>query len=186
MATIVVPKVIQAFDLDRPLIFLAGPIRGGGDWQHQMAEELIGQCNDVQIACPSRWPAEHPLAEYFTMPFSPAANRQLHWERHYMETAGLRHGIKGCVLFWLGLEDSDNPHPGPEPYAMDTRRELGKFTAFLTTYNARIAVGGNPEFYGLSVIRDELDDARNTAFPFYENMRDLATNALEVAHRAKG
>lgn len=188
MAVIIVPKIIVSVDRHRPLIFLAGPIRGGGDWQAKMARELIRQNPEVQIACPSRWNAEHPLRRYFVHPFSPAEHRQLRWERYYMEMAALYENHKGCLLFWLGLEDHKNPHPGPEPYAMDTRREIGKFTGIkrerkLNGQEVRMVVGGSEKFYGLSVIRDELDDAERGPFLFDTNMRSLASEALRIALR---
>jgi hypothetical protein len=77
---------------------------------------------------------------------------QLVWERHYLKQAGLEAGIPGCVIFWLGLESLTQPHPGPEPYAMDTRREIGKFTAYAEMMSVRMVVGGNRKFYGLDVI----------------------------------
>ncbi len=184
MPIIIVPKIIERIHPSLPLIFLAGPIRGGGDWQWQMATALIRQCPDVQIACPCRWNEVHPLSSYFVRPFSPAPNRQLYWERHYMERAALNPKQRGCVLFWFGLEDRKNPHQGPGPYAMDTRREIGKFTAFKKMFPAtRIVVGGSEAFYGLSVIRDELDDATGVPFPFYTDMGELANMALQTATR---
>ena len=187
MVAIILPKVIERVNPDKPLIFMAGPIRGGGDWQSKMVEELISQCGDVQIACPSRWTNEHLLSKFFIRPFSNASNRQLHWERHYMELSALDNKQFGTLLFWLGLEDQNSPHPGPEPYAMDTRREIGKFTAFKKMrrlnreLDCRMVVGGSEDFYGLSVIRDELDDAEDKEFPFYTSMKELAAAALKIA-----
>ncbi|PJC56200.1 hypothetical protein CO026_01655 [Candidatus Kaiserbacteria bacterium CG_4_9_14_0_2_um_filter_41_32] len=186
MPNIILPKKIVPITTtpERPLFFLAGPIRGGGDWQHAMAWELLQRVKDVQIACPSRWTAEHPLHEYFYEPFSQAPNRQLHWERHYMEqSSGLRGG-HGCLIFWLPLESKESPHPGPEPYAMDTRREIGKYTAFMQTHGANLVVGGDKAFFGLSVILDELADAAGAdTFEFHEDMGDLADAAIKVAQR---
>jgi len=190
---ILVPKKIIPIIPTRlaPLIFLAGPIRGGGDWQHQMAIEVLKKCPEAHIACPSRWTAEHPLAAHFVQPFSQAENRQLVWERHYMEQAAIdRHysmsesgvPVPGCLVFWLGLENEDRPHPGPEPYAMDTRRELGKFTALVAMRKARVVLGGNRQFHGLDVILNEFADAANVGkFPFYEKMDLLAEAALAKA-----
>ncbi len=180
MVTIIVPKVIVPVDLDQPLIFLAGPIRGGGDWQCSMANQIIDHDASVQIACPSRWDAAHPLSHYFHHPFTEAPNRQLHWERHYLKLASMHEEQLGCVLFWLGLESKEDPHPGPEPYAMDTRREIGKFTVYLELKQARVVVGGHPDFYGLSVIKDELDDAAGRELPFYTSMEDLSIAALRA------
>lgn len=183
VSIIIVPKVIQPVDTKQALIFLAGPIRGGGDWQRLMAEMLIEQDPYVQIACPARWTAEHTLNRYFVQPFSEAEIRQLHWERHYMELASLSANQRGCVLFWLGLEDCNNPHPGPEPFAMDTRRELGTYTAFIKLLGARVAVGGSEGFYGLSVFRDELNNAAGGSFPFYTTMETLTAAALKIASK---
>ena len=172
MPVIIVPKVIEKVNPDKPLIFLAGPIRGGGDWQSKMVEELISQSDDVQIACPSRWTNEHLLSKFFIRPFSNASNRQLHWERHYMELSALDNKQFGTVLFWLGLEDQNSPHPGPEPYAMDTRREIGKFTAFKKMrrlnreLDCRMVVGGSENFYGLVSSEMSLMMRRTRNFPF--------------------
>ena len=117
-------------------------------------------------------------------PFGPAENRQLVWERHYMELAALGFEkctpVPGCLIFWLGLEDENNPHPGPEPYAMDTRRELGKYTAFMQTHGARVVIGGSRQFYGLDVILNEFADAAGVEeFPFCEDMESLADAAFK-------
>jgi hypothetical protein len=180
---IYVPKEIVelAPTRDNPLLFLAGPIRGGGDWQADMAETIIDQKPSSLIACPSRWRKEHRLAQYFHKPFSQATNRQLVWERHYLAQAGLRPQTQGCVIFWLPLESATHPHPGPEPYAMDTRREIGKFTAYAETLNARIVVGGDPGFYGLDVILFELSEATGSRFPFHETMEETAEHAIRIA-----
>ena len=186
---IYVPKQIIPIKptMEAPLFFLAGPIRGGGDWQHSMAWELMQRCAEAHIACPSRWTEEHPLAEHFVQPFSQAENRQLVWERHYMDQAAIgdydrEQTTPGCLIFWLPLESELDPHPGPEPFAMDTRRELGKFTALYEFFGARVVLGGDRRFYGLDVILNEFADAAGTdTFPFYESMSDLVGVALAEA-----
>lgn len=170
--------------IDLPLFFLAGPIRGGGDWQSRMAEHILSQEPSAHIACPSRWDAKHRLARQFHRPFSPADNRQLVWERHYLKQAGLEPNVPGCVIFWLGLENATHPHPGPEPYAMDTRREIGKFTAFAEMMSVRMVVGGNRSFHGLDVILFELSEAVGEPFPFCEKMEDVAAHAITTARRS--
>jgi hypothetical protein len=174
-----------------PLFFLAGPIRGAGDWQANMAEAIINAMPEASIACPSRWKAEHRLAKHFNQPFSEAQNRQLVWERHYLKQAGLEPEVTGCVVFWLGLESETNPHPGPEPYAMDTRREIGKFTAYLEIMRdfpeladrlgIRVVIGGHPDFYGLNVIMDEFHNAIGRHMPFFTDMESLVFAAQMTA-----
>lgn len=162
---------------------MAGPIRGGGDWQALMAEAIMNSEPETLIACPSRWDSTHYLAAHFHQPFSQADTRQLEWERHYLQKAGLEWDVNGCVIFWLGLEDVNHPHPGPEPYAMDTRREIGKFTAYAEMMNVRMVVGGDPRFHGLDVILFELSAAFRKPFPFYETMTEVADQAIKTAQQ---
>jgi hypothetical protein len=180
---IYVPKQIVPLTptIQSPLIFLAGPIRGGGDWQTHMAEHILGRESSALVACPSRWNDTHRLARHFHQPFSQADNRQLVWERHYLKQAGLEPNVPGCVIFWLGLESEDSPHPGPEPYAMDTRREIGKFTAFAEMMDVRLVIGGDRRFHGLDVILFELSEAVGKPFLFYETMAEVADNAILTA-----
>lgn len=184
---IYVPKQIVPLvpTLASPLFFLAGPIRGGGDWQAEMAEEILAREPSALIACPSRWTGEHRLAHHFYQPFSQAENRQLVWERHYLKQAGLKPNVPGCVIFWLGLESTTHPHPGPEPYAMDTRREIGKFTAFAEMLPVRMVVGGSQHFHGLDVILFELSRAIGKPFPFYTTMAEVVDQALFNARDKK-
>lgn len=182
---IYVPKQIVTIEPTRisPLLFLAGPIRGGGDWQSEMAKRTIFMEPWANIACPSRWDSSHPLAKHFYKPYSQADNRQLMWERHYLAQAGIEQDVPGCVIFWLGLESVTKPHPGPEPYAMDTRREIGKFTAYAEREKVRMVVGGNRGFFGLDVILCELSQAYKKPFPFYETMDEVIENALLTARQ---
>ena len=183
--TIYVPKRIVPLTptVKSPLLFLAGPIRGGGDWQASMAETIIDHDPNTQITCPSRWNNSHRLVRHFHQPFSQAGNRQLEWERHYLHQAGLAQNVPGCVIFWLGLEDKERPHPGPEPYAMDTRREIGKFTAYAEMMPTRVVVGGDKAFHGLDVILFEFRAAFRGTFPFYETMSEVVEAALTTARR---
>lgn len=180
---IYVPKQIVPLTptADSPLLFLAGPIRGGGDWQSHMAEHILVCAPSALVACPSRWSSEHRLSPHFHQPFSQADNRQLVWERHYLKQAGLELNVPGCIIFWLGLESAYAPHSGPEPYAMDTRREIGKFTAFAEMMSVRIVVGGDRRFHGLDVILFELSEAVGRPFPFFETMAEVADHAILTA-----
>lgn len=195
--TIYLPKTIVPLipTVESPLFFLAGPIRGGGDWQAFMADQLLLRKPSALVACPSRWDESHTLSKYFHQPFTKADNRQLVWERHYLKQAGLEANVPGCVIFWLGRESKKFPHPGPESYAMDTRREIGKFIAYLEVLqefpelsdrlDTRIVVGGHPNFYGLDVILFELSAAIGKQFPFYKTMTEVVEAALRTARKSK-
>lgn len=185
--TIYLPRVIVPMTVtdsqEHPLYFFAGPVRGGGDWQAQMAPKLFDADPKAHIAIPTRWRANHPLANFFYRPFGPGRNRQLVWERYYLQLAGRKKNFAGCVLFWLGLESETDPHPGPEPYGMDTRREIGKFTAYAELGKVRMVIGGHPDFFGLEIIMYELNKAFGNHVPFYEDMDEMVAAAKFVARR---
>ncbi len=74
--------------LDRPAVFLAGPIQGAPDWQALAIEMLRGE--DADIFSPR---SVGPV---------PAYEVQVSWERAHLDRAG-RNGV---VMFWLA-----NPLP---------------------------------------------------------------------------
>lgn len=167
-----------------PLLFLAGPIRGGGDWQTTMAEEILLQENSTHIACPVRWGASHRLAQYFHLPFSEAKNRALVWERHYLEQAGLEKNVLGCVIFWLPREHFFRRHPGPQPYAMNTRRKIGKFIAYSEmNKNVRLVMGGDRAFHGLDEILFEFTEAFGKPLVFHKTIKDVVCAAFDRARQ---
>jgi hypothetical protein len=67
---------------------------------------------------------------------------------------------------------------------MDTRREIGKFTAFAEMMDVRMVVGGDHRFHGLDVILFELSKAVGKPFPFYETMAEAACSAVSIATSA--
>lgn len=179
---ILVPKhtlTPPTFNPTDSLFFLAGPVRGGGDWQHYMVLELQkateGRC---VIACPCRWNDAHPLARYFVKGRGDEFPRQLDWERHFLGMAG----ELGCIIFWLGCESEGSPHPGPEPYAMDTRGELGEWRWRMKTGDARVVIGAEKGFHGLSQIQRNFNLALGYEVPVYD---DIPTTARRAVARAR-
>lgn len=168
--------------MTRPLFFLAGPVRGGGDWQHQMCLllEKRKHVENCVIVCPCRWGEEHPLASRFVQGPDNVFARQLNWERHYLELAGL-HRKPGCIVFWLGCESKEAPHPGPEPYGMDTRGELGEWRWRMKTENARVVIGADADFFGLSQIQRNFSQALGYDFPIYQTLGETAKAASMIA-----
>ena len=164
------------------LFFLAGPVRGGGDWQKAMClalqkEQWVQSC---VIVCPCRWDGQHSLAKYFVDGPERVFARQLDWERHYLEIAGT-HKNPGCIVFWLGRESKLAPHPGPEPYATDTRGELGEWRARMKTDNARVVIGAESAFPGLSQIQRNFSLALGYDFPIHKTVQETATAAAKRA-----
>jgi hypothetical protein len=168
--------------MTHPLFFLAGPVRGGGDWQHQMCLLLKKRklVEDCVIVCPCRWDQGHSLAPHFGGVQENTFARQLDWERHYLELAGLR--LKsGCIIFWLGCESKEAPHPGPEPYGMDTRGELGEWRWRMKVENARVVIGADEDFFGLSQIQRNFSQALGYDFPIYQTLEETAKAASMIA-----
>ena len=175
-------KIIPVFPtISAPLFFLAGPISGGADWQKDCTLHLLSKSPDCVVVCPCHWGESHELSAYLNAPVIDAENNQIQWERHYMELAGCNNGHPGCVLFWLPEESKLNPRKGSKPYAMDTRRELGKWCAYLKLLEVSIVIGGDSNFPGLFSIRDEFNNAFGGVFPFYESLDSLTAAAVEIA-----
>lgn len=165
-----------------PLFFLAGPVRGGGDWQHQtcLVLQKLRRVEHCFVVCPCRWGEQHPLAKKFLTGTERVFARQLDWERHYLELAGT-HRNPGCIVFWLPCESEATPHPGPEPYSMDTRGELGEWRWRMKTENARVVIGAEPDFLGLSQIQRNFSRALGYDFPIYRSIEETANAAMTLA-----
>lgn len=166
----------------RPLIFLVGPVRGGADWQTHMYRLIRKQPRTEQaiVAIPCRWGAGHALEEKFLKGPSNCFARQLDWERHFLELAALGRG-PGCIVCWLPLESETEPHPGPEPYGMDTRGELGEWRMRMKFEGARLVLGAHPEFHGISQIQRNFSAVLGYDFPVHDSMERLAKAAANAA-----
>ena len=181
--SVLLPKRDGKVDPTHPLFFFAGPVRGGGDWQYRAYQELQNQLSSrFCAAIPMRYEDGHPLlSEQLSETSNPRTfERQLAWENHHMDlAAGWMIGRRGCLLFWLGNESKEDPHPGPQPYAMSTRRELGKWGARLESRRRlRIVVGAEPEFFGLDEFERELDEAFGSEFPIHSTLEDTVRAAV--------
>jgi hypothetical protein len=180
---ILLPRVYNSksihkdISLKRPLFFLAGPVRGGGDWQARMAHLIEQEVPDCILAVPCRWTENHQLSSYFTQKEDGAFPRQLNWEQFYLEEAGIGN-VPGCVLFWLAFESEEDKHPGPEPYSMDTRGEVAEWRMRIKFQNARVVVGADDRYYGLSQIQRNYNHVLGYEFPIYKTMEETAHAAV--------
>ncbi len=175
----------------RPLFFLRGPVQGGGDWQTAMAKLLFKHEASIDVTC-QHSASTHLVAQFFTSN-NQDEPLQVLWEKHYPRVPPCEIFKVGCAIYWLPLESETKPHPGPEPYAMDTRRELGKLTAYLEVvksfpslyrqFPTKFVIGGHRGFYGLSAILDELSGALGKEVPFYEDMETCVQHAIVAARQ---
>jgi hypothetical protein len=165
-----------------PFFFLAGPIKGGADWQYQMCLELEKRVGDFVVAIPCRYTAGHPLFAHKVEGDGTPFDRQLTWERYYLELASIR----GCIIFWLPAESRSHPRDDGLPYAMDTRGELGEWR-WRMKRTAQVVIGAEPDFPGLSVIQRNFNLAlgyKDEDFPIYPNLETLAEKAVEMCQFA--
>lgn len=170
---------------DGPVFFLAGPVRGGSDWQKTVVEELSKKLEKCVIAIPYYFAAdEHfPLKETAEEGVPGKFGRQLAWERYYLEEAAK----KGCIIFWLPEENKLKPRPlDAGPYATDTRGEIGRWSVeqkYNPDYN--VVLGAEENFFSLSQIERNwiADQGHDVVFP--RTIPELVDMAINKATKAK-
>lgn len=164
---------------DGPIFFLAGPVRGGDDWQKKVVEELSKHLEKCVVAIPYYYIENDyfPLRESAERGIEGKFERQLQWERFYLEEAA----NKGCIIFWLPEESRTNPRPASAgAYATDTRGELGRWSVeqkYNPGYN--IVVGAEENFPSLSQIKRNwiADQEHHVVFP--DTIESLVEKAVK-------
>lgn len=173
---IALPKTLCDIDLSYgPLFFLAGPVRGGGNWQTKCCEEIRRHISNFYAALPCRYQENHPLIPFRMTGKEDHFDHQLTWERHYLDIAA----DTGCIIFWLPSESKVNPRIGGDPYAMDTRGELGEWRGRLMhDTKLRIVIGAESDFPGLSQIQRNFNFATKSDFPIYGTLAETVVAAI--------
>lgn len=173
----ILPKLNINVDYPDPqslIFFLAGPVLGGGDWQYSMCRLLQERITSFYVAVPCRYPRGHPLRRHEArdgMACVGDFERQLDWERHYLNLAAVR----GSIIFWLGCESATNPRADGNPYGRDTYGELGEWRGRLMHNRAlNVVFGADPRFPGLDVIRRNFNQALGGYVHFCPSMEELA------------
>ena len=163
-----------------PLFFLAGPVRGGGDWQFKMSELLAREFDDCIIANPCRYDYNHPLYKY-RVNGPDGFPRQTDWERHFLQLAADRWET-GCIIFWLPPEDALNPRKDGGPYARETMGEIGEWRGqMMWARHLRVIVGMAVEFPGASQIERNFELALGREFKIYRTMEEVVARAVFFA-----
>lgn len=174
---ILLPKAVHLVPPTVPLFFLAGPVRGGGDWQAECCVELHKRLPEFYVALPCRYNEHHPLTKHQPIAHGTVGtfDRQLDWETHYLEQASR----SGGIIFWLPCEDKENPREGHEPYAMETRRELGEWMGRLIhEKSARVTVGAEAGFPGLSQIERNFRRVAGNGFTIHASLQQTVAAAV--------
>ena len=194
----ILPKDICSLDeLHFPLFFLAGPLSGGEDWQSRMCEALLqfipkGFTVAIPYGLDDRPPSLQPPFSPFTLlPPVTRTERQLAWERHYLDLAAgasqaqasVPH--RGCIVFWLPAESALFPKPTSHgPYAQDTRGELGEWRGRLMHDGSlRVVVGGDRHFHGFDTMERNFKHALGDDFKAHSTMEETAAAAAAVCKK---
>ncbi|HEY0010348.1 MAG TPA: hypothetical protein VGB97_00340 [Candidatus Paceibacterota bacterium] len=164
-----------------PLFFLAGPIQGAGDWHVRMSELLADSAGNSIVVNPSRYDGRHE--HYRHQLDGPEVDiRQTDWERHYLRQAAIDWHA-GCIIFWLA--EQVGPRTDGRPYASDTRGELGEWRGHMMhVRNARVVVGAEKDFPGLSVIERNFQLALGASFRISDTMEEVAARAAVHAQQS--
>ena len=173
---ILLPKALTRIDpAYGPLFFLAGPVRGGDDWQKRGCEEIRGSIRHFYAAIPCHYQEGHPLLQFRVVDIENYFDRRTAWKRYYLNMAA----IGGCIIFWLPCESKANPRADNNPYAMDTRGELGEWRGRLTNdHNLRVVIGAEPDFPGLSQIQCNFNSGLGFEFPIYSTLSQTILAAI--------
>jgi len=187
---IILPKTLCEVDpLYGPFFFLAGPIRGGGDWQRKCIDEISLRMPHFYAALPCRYDQTHPLSSRRMPGVEDQFEHQLSWERRYLSLAayGFEPAAPGCLIFWLPCESRSNPRTGEGSYAMDTRGELGEWRGrMMSNHRLNVVVGAEAGFPGLSQIQRNFNEALNCDFPIYPTLERTVIAAIGKSTKSNG
>lgn len=133
----------------KKIIFTAGPIPGGEDWQYRCIELLYQKApGPLIVACPCRYKLGHPLFEHRAIGENDGIPSQVPWERHWLTLASKL----GSILFWAPVESKINPRTLGE-YATGTKREFYEwFYRTLDDPFVNIVLGAEADFPNIEEI----------------------------------
>lgn len=134
---IIAPEYIS--NVEKPVVFLAGPIQGAVDWQSEAIKIMQAKGNDIIIASPRRASFEKDF-KY---------DEQVDWETHFLNEAA----EKGVIVFWLAKE---HEHIAGRDYAQTSRFELAEWKVKHQLQGVKLVVGIEPGFSGERYIRKRL------------------------------
>jgi len=174
MGKVIIPKTYVQ-NIEEPLFFLAGPVRGAPNWQDEAIEFILSQKPDSVLVSPRRG-IRDTIAPYIVSGDGPDFPRQRAMERHYLDIASK----KGVILFWLPGEVI---HKCKKAYGAMTRVEIGQWmTRYSFDKNVRFCVGSDGKFSELHTIRYDLQlDAPDKEI--FTSLEDTCREALRLAYQ---
>ncbi len=176
MAGVIIPKTYVA-EINGPLIFLLGPIRGAPNWQDEAIKILFSINPNLTIVIPRRG-VRDSFAKYVLSGDENHFSRQRAWEIYYTEMASEEEGREGCAMFWFPGEAE---HKCEKAYGAISREEFGLMLgAFRHNKSMRFCVGTDGKF---SEWRTHLLTL-NTYAPdkkVFESLEETCAEAVRIA-----
>jgi len=157
------PEIVE---IDRPVIFLAGPIQGADDWQSQ-AEKNIHELNPNIIVASPRF--NYPEGTF-------VYEKQVDWETHFLNEAGRA----GVIAFWLAAQDYET---SGRSYAQTTRFELAEWKMRHQYEGVKMIVGIEEGFGNARYIRRRFGQDVSDV-PIVDTLEDLCGGAVEMLDEA--
>lgn len=164
-----------------PLFFLAGPVQGGGNWQEECCIELAQRITSgFFVVVPCRWHSLDRLYGFRVSGLEEIFSSQTEWEHYYLNLANVRSRThQGCIIFWLPRESRKSPRGDGQPYARDTYGELGRWGRSAALSGARVIVGAETDFPGLSSIQKNLNlDANGSQITIWPTLAETVEQAV--------
>lgn len=156
------PEIVE---VDGKVIFLAGPIQGGPNWQPEAGKLIHGYNPAIVVASPRR--------DYEADGLEFVYERQVDWETYYLRAAGKM----GVVLFWLANQTVATPG---RSYAQTTRFELAEWKMMHQFQGAKLVVGIEPGFGNERYIRRRFAlDAPDV--PILSSLQETCRAAVDLA-----
>ncbi len=155
---LILPKTfIEKSVIQSPLFFLQGPVQGGENWQERCCLEITRHLDNFFVVVPCRWGESSRFFSYSIEGRLDVFQRQTAWEHHYLNLAcELGKNRKGCIIVWLPVESKKFPRSDGQPYARDTYGEIGRWGRNCALSGSNFVVGAEPDFPGLSQIKENL------------------------------
>jgi hypothetical protein len=145
-----------------PVIFLAGPIQGTGDWQSEARKLIHARRPEVIVASPRR--------TYLPGEFD--YGKQVDWETHHLRRAAQN----GAILFWLAREEE---HVPSRAYAQTSRFELAEWKMRHERDGVKIVIGIEKGFSGERYIRRRFSQDCPEV-PLLETLLETCERTLEA------
>ena len=157
------PEIVE---VEKPVIFLAGPIQGGPDWQTEAGRMIHDLDPSIVVASPRK---NYPEGTF-------VYERQVDWETHFLRTAGRT----GVVAFWLAAQVEETPG---RSYAQTTRFELAEWKMRHEYEGIKMTIGIEEGFGNARYIRRRFSqDAPDVAIA--DTLEAMVQNAVELARHS--